>query len=139
MKIRRYNPNSALKSQNVFYIQSHGFNAGRPLKKPITNSWEVQTENANAFEICFIIFNSKILKIYLRGSVIPFIALHEYKKVIEPYLNNPNQCKNIIKKLDTVQKIDLVLEELEKKKTLFKQLKIALSNDILINIQKPIN
>jgi hypothetical protein len=139
MKIRRYNPNTALKSQNVFYIQSHGLNAGRPLKNPIPNSWEVQTETANAFEICFVIFNSKILELYIRGSVIPFIALHEYKKIIQPYLNNPSHCETIIKKLDTVQKIDLALEELEQKKKLYKQLKTALSKDILKNIQKPLN
>ena len=139
MKIRRYNPNNATKSEKVFYIQSHGFNAGRPLKKPIPNSWEKQTETPNAFEICFVVFNSKMLEIYIRGSVIPFIALHEYKKIIQPYLSNPTQCETILKKLNTVQKINLALEELEKKKTLFKQLKTAISNDILKNIQKPLN
>lgn len=131
MKIRRYNPNTALKSQNVFYIQSHGFNAGRPLKNPIPNSWEVQTETANAFEICFVIFNSKILELYIRGSVIPFIALHEYKKIILPYLTNPIKNEMIFKKLDAVQKITLALEELEQKKILYKQLKTAISSEIL--------
>lgn len=137
MIIRRYDPNKPLKGKNVFYIQSHGFNAGKPLKKPIPNSWEITTEIHNAFEICFIIFNSKILQLYIRGSVIPFIALHEYKKVINPYLKQNTEREDIKRKLDTLQKIDLALEELDKKKSLYKNLKTALSNNILTLIQNP--
>ena len=89
MKITRYNPNRAKVGESVFYIQSHGLHAGRPLKEPIPNSWEIQTDVKNAFEICFMLYNSRFLKTFLRGSVIPFLSLHEYKKIIHPLLENP--------------------------------------------------
>ncbi|WP_134344330.1 DUF6943 family protein [Flavobacterium psychrophilum] len=134
MTIKRYNPNQKGKGKNIFYIQSHGFNAGRPLKKPIPNSWEIDTNTNNAFEICFVVFNSKILENCLRGSVIPFIALHEYKKIIKPYLYNKNQDSDTLKKLDAIQKIDLAFEEIEKRKNLYKQLKTALSQEVIKKI-----
>ena len=90
MTIHRYNLEKPKKA-TVFYIQSHGLHAGRPLKEPIPNSWEMDTETKNAFEICFMVYNSKFLKNYLRGSVIPFLSLHEYKKIIQPLFTNPIQ------------------------------------------------
>ena len=90
MTIHRYNLEKP-KKETVFYIQSHGLHAGRPLKKPIPNSWEMDTENKNAFEICFMVYNSKFLKNYLRGYVIPFLSLHVYKKIIQPLFTNPIQ------------------------------------------------
>ena len=132
MKIKRYNPENQSREENIFYIQSHGYNAGRPLKKPIPNSWEIETKTNNAFEICFVVFNSKILQNYLRGSVIPFLSLHEYKKVIIPYLSNPIQEEEETKKrLIALQKIDDALKELEQRNKLYKQLKTALAYDLL--------
>ena len=90
MKIRRYNPDRPRKP-NIFYIQSHGYNAGRPLRKPIPNSWEIETDITNAFELVFILFNSKILDNYIRGSVIPFLSLRDYKKILTPILQNPKR------------------------------------------------
>ena len=131
MKIKRYNPEKQSTEKNIFYIQSHGFNAGRPLKKPIPNSWEIETKTNNAFEICFVVFNSKILQNYLRGSVIPFLSLHEYKKLIIPYLSNPVQEEETKKRLIALQKIDDALKELEQRNKLYKQLKTALAYELL--------
>ncbi len=138
MIIKRFNPDCSKSGENVFYIQSHGLNAGRPLKKPIPNSWEIEIENCKAFEICFVVFNSKILQNYLRGSVIPFLSLHEYKKIISPYLMAPISDTDLIKKLETLSKIDAALEELEKKKNLYKDLKNAFSLEIIKTIKATI-
>ena len=138
MIIKRFNPDCSKSGENVFYIQSHGLNAGRPLKKPIPNSWEIEIENRKAFEICFVVFNSKILHNYLRGSVIPFLSLHEYKKIISPYLMAPISDTDLIKKLETLSKIDAALEELEKKKNLYKDLKNAFSLEIIKTIKATI-
>lgn len=138
MIIKRFNPDCCKSGKNVFYIQSHGLNAGRPLKKPIPNSWEIEIENRKAFEICFVVFNSRILQNYLRGSVIPFLSLHEYKKIIFPYLMAPISDIDLIKKLETLSKIDAALEELEKKKNLYKDLKNAFSLEIIKTIKATI-
>jgi hypothetical protein len=134
MIIKRFNPDCKKSGETVFYIQSHGLNAGRPLKKPIPNSWEIEINNNKAFEICFVVFNSKILNNYLRGSVIPFLSLHEYKKIISPYLLKPILEDAVNQKINAISKIDAALEELEQRKDLYKQLKNALSFEILKNI-----
>lgn len=95
MILHRFNPNKVRK-ETVFYIQSHGLHAGRPLKEPIPNSWEMDTETQYAFEICFMVYNSKILDNYIRGSVIPFLALHEYRKIIKPLFSNPMQFEEML-------------------------------------------
>lgn len=113
MTIHRYNPEKPKKA-TVFYIQSHGLHAGRPLKEPIPNSWEMDTETKNAFEICFMVYNSKFLKNYLRGSVIPFLSLHEYKKIIQPLFTNPVQHEETtLKKLKTLQLLDVAIQKQE--------------------------
>jgi hypothetical protein len=68
-----------------FFIQSHGHHAGRPLKEPIPNSFTIELEDSEllhtAFYTCKMLYQSKALYPIQRGSVIPFIALHEYKKI----------------------------------------------------------
>jgi predicted restriction endonuclease len=131
MKIHRYNPNKQRK-ETVFYIQSHGLHAGRPLKEPIPNSWELDTEIKNAFEICFMVYNSKILSNYLRGSVIPFLSLHEYKKIMNPIFNNPVQHQEpTLKKLNSLLLLDKAIQEQEAKHRLYKQLKTAIAHELI--------
>ena len=140
MKITRYNPNRAKVGESVFYIQSHGLHAGRPLKEPIPNSWEIQTDVKNAFEICFMLYNSRFLKTFLRGSVIPFLSLHEYKKIIHPLLENPiKDEQSTQKKLNALQLIDTFLMQQEQKKQYYKQLKIALAHELLQSFTKQQN
>lgn len=131
MKIHRYKPDKP-KKENVFYIQSHGHHAGRPLKEPIPNSWELDTEIKNAFEICFMVYNSKILSNYLRGSVIPFLSLHEYKKIMKTIFDNPVQKEDTtLKKLNSLQLLDKAIQEQEAKHSLYKQLKTAIAHELI--------
>ena len=136
MTMKRYNPN--LKTNNdSFYIQSHGLNAGKPLKEPIPNSWHVETKVSNAFEICFIVYNSKFLKNYLRGSVIPFLSLREYRKIIKPLFDNPIQANELIcKKLKAIALLDKAIESERKKQLYYKEMKVVIANDLL-NIFMP--
>lgn len=131
MTIHRYNPEKP-KKETVFYIQSHGLHAGRPLKEPIPNSWEIDTEIKNAFEICFMVYNSNILKNYLRGSVIPFLSLHEYKKIIKPIFSNPIQFEDItIKKLKSLQLLDEAIKLQQDKHKYYNQLKTVIAHELL--------
>ena len=131
MKIQRYNPDKP-KKETVFYIQSHGLHAGRPLKEPIPNSWEMDTETKNAFEICFMVYNSKFLKNYLRGSVIPFLSLHEYKKIINPIFANPVQFEEMtLKKLKTLQLLDVAIQKQENTRKYYTELKTAIAHELL--------
>jgi hypothetical protein len=131
MILHRYNPEKP-KKETVFYIQSHGLHAGRPLKNPIPNSWEMDTKTENAFEICFMVYNSKFLKNYLRGSVIPFLSLCEYRKIINPIFANPVQFEETtLKKLKTLQLLDVAIKKQEDTRKYYNELKIAIANELL--------
>lgn len=135
MKIHRFNPEKKRK-ETVFYIQSHGLHAGRPLKEPIPNSWEVDTETQNAFEICFMVYNSKILDNYIRGSVIPFLCLHDYRKIIKPIFSNPVQFEEMtLKKLKTLQLLDEAIKVQQEKHRYYNKLKTAIAHELLKSFQ----
>jgi hypothetical protein len=69
-----------------FFIQSHGDHAGRPLREPIANCFTVVAERDDDRELlfytCRMLYLSKRFHRIIRGSVIPFIALYECKKVV---------------------------------------------------------
>ena len=135
MIIHRFNPDKVRK-ETVFYIQSHGLHAGRPLKEPIPNSWEMDTETQNAFEICFMVYSSKILNNYLRGSVIPFLSLHEYRKIIKPLFSNPVQFEEMtLKKLKTLQLLDKAIKAQQEKHNYYRQLKTVIAHELLKTFQ----
>ncbi|MEC5157031.1 DUF6943 family protein [Chryseobacterium sp. MP_3.2] len=138
MQIKTYNGASAepKKGETVFYIQSHGFNAGRPLKKPLPNCWEVRTERSADFEILYIVFESKILAPFFRGSVIPFIALHEYKNIIFPILKNAiHENKIINEHYLQIRKIETQLQQQDKIKNLMQELKKSISRELYNKIK----
>lgn len=131
MKMQRYNPEKP-KKETVFYIQSHGLHAGRPLKEPIPNSWEMETEIKNAFEICFMVYNSKILSNYLRGSVIPFLSLHEYRKIMKPIFANPKREEpTTAKKLNALLLLDDAIQNQIKQQKTYHDLKTAIAHELL--------
>lgn len=131
MKINRFNP-AAQKKENVFFIQSHGYHAGRPLREPIPNSWQIETENPRAFELCFMLYKSRFLKNYIRGSVIPFIALHEYRKILNKILDNPVQTdEEVQKKLKGLTLSTKAIEEQQKKLTYFLELQNLFASELL--------
>ena len=138
MTIKTYNGTSteATVSETVFFVQSHGFNAGRPLKEPIPNCWEVRTERSADFEILYIIFESKILDSFFRGSVIPFISLRDYKNVITPILKNAIHENRIINEhYLQIRKIEQSICNQNRIKQLLTEMKKALSNEVLKKIK----
>ncbi len=135
--IKDYNGTTKERKENetVFFIQSHGFNAGRPLKNPIPNCWEVRTERSADFEILYIVFESKILDTWFRGSVIPFIALRDYRNIIAPILKNAIHENRIINDhYLQIRKIEEQVQNQEKIKNLMKELKKTLSREVFKKI-----
>lgn len=118
-----------------FFIQSHGFNAGRPLRNPKVNCWEFITEREADFEILYIVFESKILQSFIRGSVIPFIALNEYKNIISPILKNAIHENRIINEhYLQLRKIEQQTAHQEKIIKLLQEMKIVVSNQVFKKI-----
>lgn len=132
MKIKSYNPLNQNSGANVFFIQNKGYNAGKPLKNPIANCWIIESKNPIAFEICYMVFSSKILHSLIIGSVIPFIRLEEYKKIMIPILENPFFNNETIKaKILQIRNFDTLIQNIEKQKTLLNEMKKTISNELL--------
>ncbi len=138
MKIKVYNGHTAEpnKEETVFYIQCKGNNSGRPLKKPIPNCWEVRTFRSVDFEILYIIFESRILEPFLRGSVIPFLSLRDYKNIISPILDNAIQeNKTINERYLQIRKIEENISHQDKIKSLLLEMKKTISNEVYKKIE----
>lgn len=138
MQIRTYTgaPAEPRAGEHIFFIQSHGYNAGRPLKNPIRNCWEVRTERSADFEILYIIFESKILLPFVGGSVIPFIRLSDYKNIISPILKNAVHENRIINAhYLQIRKIEEHMQQQDKIKMLMQEMKKSLSHELFKKIK----
>ena len=138
MQIKTYNGKTAEPAENetVFFVQSKGLNAGRPLREPKPNCWECRTKRSADFEILYIVFESRILENFIRGSVIPFIALADYKNIITPILKNAIHENRIINEhYLQIRKIESQLQQQEKIRKLMQELKKTLSMQLYQKIK----
>ena len=138
MQIRTYTgtPAEPRAGEHIFFIQSHGYNAGRPLKNPIRNCWEVRTERSADFEILYIVFESKILIPFIGGSVIPFLRLEDYRNIISPILKNAIHENRIINAhYLQIRKIEEHMQQQEKIKMLMQEMKKSLSHELFKKIK----
>lgn len=138
MQIKTYNGKTAEPAENetVFFVQSKGLNAGRPLREPKPNCWECRTKRSADFEILYIVFESRILENFIRGSVIPFITLLDYKNIITPILKNAIHENRIINEhYLQIRKIESQLQQQEKIRKLMQELKKTLSMQLYQKIK----
>ena len=119
-----------------FYIQSKGNNAGRPLRTPKPNCWAVETNIKNAYELCSVLWMSKIYKNLIKGSVVPFLTIHDYLKITKPFLNNAFLCEGaIIKGLEAINQIDNLINATLSKLELIKEMKASTTNKVIFQIK----
>ncbi len=67
-----------------FFILNKGMNSGKPLKASCPNCFVCLLENPDKVDqvywIAYALWKSRQLEMFLRGSVIPFITIGEYRK-----------------------------------------------------------
>jgi len=123
--MKQYNPNHTL-SNHSFYVLCKGLNSGKPLEKPTANCFEMQCKDsnhkANLFWLCFSLWQTKSFEPYIRGTVIPFLTLSDFKKVIIRVCNSidfdQQRRMNLVSVMDklnqleeiTIKKIKLIQE-----------------------------
>jgi hypothetical protein len=134
--VSTYNPEKALSELPQFYIQSKGLNAGRPLREPKRNSWAIYTDIDFAFEILTVLWVSKTFDQHLCGSVIPFLRIHDFKKIVLPYLTASHlQNETINSGMKTISTIDALIVNTQSKLKLIKALRISTAAELLNNFQ----
>ena len=66
------------------FILNKGLNSGKPQKEPFTNSFVIIFENESDFDTinltAYALWKTKFWHQFLRGSVIPFLNLHDIRK-----------------------------------------------------------
>ncbi|WP_297867939.1 hypothetical protein [uncultured Flavobacterium sp.] len=71
-----------------FFVLSKGLNSGKPNNEAFTNSFvlvfQTETQKEEIFWISMSLWKSKFWNPYLKGSVIPFITLYDFKKEFNP-------------------------------------------------------
>jgi hypothetical protein len=138
--VSTYNPEKALSEFPQFYIQSKGLNAGRPLREAKRNSWAIYTDIDFAFEILTVLWVSKIYDQHLCGSVIPFLRIHDFKKVVLPYLTDSHlQNETINSGMKTISAIDALIDNTQNKLKLIKALRISTAAELLNNFHTNAN
>lgn len=119
-----------------FYVLSKGENAGKPLDKPCPNCFvatcATDIDRDYWFWLSWGLWKSKSFHILLRGSVIPFLRICDYKEIITgaaaETAERPEQLKKAIQTMRD-------LEQLEKatlqKLLIVKEMRIAVFHKVL--------
>ena len=98
-------------SSNAFFILSKGLNAGKPLAKPCPNCFAVEfrvAEDAIRFRsLCQILLQSQVFSQYLKGSVIPFLSIRDFRSIVNRYFelvdNLPSEFSHLVEVLSTIE------------------------------------
>lgn len=74
-----------------FFILSKGLNSGKPDNQSFTNSFvlvfQTEEQKENIFYVALSLWKTKFWHPYLKGSVIPFVTLYDFKKEFNPRAN----------------------------------------------------
>lgn len=119
-----------------FYVLSKGENAGKPLEKPCPNCFTVSCSSSVTREYWFWLswglWKSRSFHYYLRGSVIPFIRITDYReaivKAMRPTIDNPQQFATA---LETMRQIELYEQQSKEKLEKLALAKIAIFRKLL--------
>ena len=98
-------------SAHVLFILSKGLNAGKPLAQPCPNCFAVEfssAEEACRFRaLCLILMQSRVFSQYLKGSVIPFLSIRDFRSIISRYFvlvdNLPAQFGHLVEVLANIE------------------------------------
>lgn len=101
-----------------FFILNKGLNSGKPLCTPCPNCFVCLLENDADREflywLCFGLWRSKSFHYFLRGSVIPFITIHEMRKhLIESELKASNKVQAFEKAIQALRLLEIHEEKIK--------------------------
>lgn len=112
-----------------FFILNKGLNSGKPMTAPCPNCFVVSTETTEQKEVLFhlsmMLLESKCYRIYLKGSVIPFIYIDDVKKLLQNNEKHLNEG-DFQTKLDTLKKVEKLELLFQNKLKATKELKSVL-------------
>lgn len=124
LKIVTYNGEN---KDATFYVQSHGNNAGRPLKQPIPNCFAIYTNKENAFEIVYALWIGKAFYQFIGGTAIPFIKIKHVKNILSSFFAKDYNPKH----LEAIQSVSNLIEIQKKTITQYEDLRRVLARQAM--------
>ncbi|TVZ60371.1 hypothetical protein NA63_2924 [Flavobacteriaceae bacterium MAR_2010_105] len=116
-----------------FFVLNKGLNSGKPMTAPCPNCFVVSTETIEQkealFHLSMMLLESKCFRMYIKGTVIPFIYLEDVKKLLESnakYLNEGD----FQTKLETLKKVEALELLFQNKLNATKELKSVLLRSV---------
>ena len=106
----------AIYTKPHLFLLNKGMNSGKPQKEPFTNSFVIIFENESDFDTinltAYALWKTKFWHQFLRGSVIPFLNLHDIRKEFSIKVNQELKVhKEHVKNIQTLK----LLEQSEKR------------------------
>ena len=125
-----YNPKNQI-NQFEIYVLCKGLNSGKPLEMPCPNCFVITCKSNEEkyfyWTLLYGLWEIKHFEQFLVGSVIPFLRISEFKKIIEEQAiivsNDPGDFKNDIEK---VRKIEARQKQIYEQMLLLNDIKKAL-------------
>ena len=124
--------------KNCFYILCKGLNSGKPLKAPCPNCFAVIASNEadlqTLYWLAFALWKGRKYEIYLTGSVIPFLRVTDFRKLISEHFEQATENHAELQK--TVNALQLAEEkeqQLSNNLKLVRQLKVAYAHSYFNN------
>lgn len=132
--IKTYRPDTKI-PPHTYYILNKGKNSGKPLDQPCPNSYMVSCcdpESRNTFYwLCFILWKSNAYYPDLRGSVIDYITIGDFKsRLFKAYSKFSNPAV-IIKASNQMQRFDAKSKQLKSLLLSIEKLKIEYLRSII--------
>lgn len=104
--IRTFRPGTS-REKFSFFLLSKGNHAGRPLKEPCPNCFQISCRNQIEldfwYSVCEMLFISRSYDVHIIGSVIPFIRIDVVKHLIQRFDSSTPAA--LIKQADAVNKL----------------------------------
>lgn len=121
-------------TDHEFYVLCKGNNSGRPSMTANRNSFVVisnsKSESEHLFWITYALWRNKAFKTCLKGSVIPFLTLKDYKMTVMP-IAVKSSGENVKKVIGTVQKLDAHEQKVVQTMVIIGQLRNLLLKQLL--------
>jgi len=124
--IKSYTPGMTLPVHHFFALNK-GMNSGRPSKQPNANCFIVSAstaeESENLYWLSYALWAGHLFYPVLRGSVIPFISLEDYKRHLRKYSSYSGNINNLLATLKAIQEEE---KKAKQKLETLKQLKLLI-------------
>lgn len=75
-----------------FFVQSKGNNAGKPMKQPTANCFDVVVTETEIllpeylYYVVYAAYSAGAFKKHIRGSVVPFITIEDFNKALLEFM-----------------------------------------------------